>query len=774
MSPEELARLNNIPNELKELNQWCLWKKVIKENGRVDKIPYQPNGQKASVTDVRTYSSYNECFSVIDQYEGLGFIFTVDDPYVFIDLDDYNESEYAKVICKEIDSYLEYSPSGEGIHIICKAKLTEGRKNDVLSIEIYPHGRFATMTGNAWCVKPINDCQNKAEEWWARIGKPKRKVEYKDEDQIYSDEEIIERGLNALNGEKFKSLWEGRWKELYPEVVAKGHGPSGADQAFINLLWFYSRNDAQTYRLFLKSGLGKRKKVLKRPDYVMDMIENAHDQEFHIDIEGRAAAIEKLYSMNGHKVSVVQLVEPANALVAGSNPAADTIYNAKSSIPIPLGRVGQIADFIYRSAPHPVPEIALGGALGLMAGICGRAYNISGAGLNQYIIVLAETGMGKEQAQLGINKLINAVNVKSFPFGDKYICSDIASGTAILQYLSFKSPCVVSLLGEFGLRLEQMHTKNNMAEISLRRILLDLYGKSAHGHILRPTKFATHEKKLPDAIDSPAFSILGESVPSRVYDIINEDNIIGGLLPRFLFIEYKGHRPYLNKNHANVLPPEDLVDWLAKLISNVEKISNNKSVIEVRLDDAAEKLAEQFGKYITDEINKKKDEVTAGLLNRAYLKAIKLAAKIAIGYDMENPIVTYEILNWSLYLIHNDIARLTHKFVSGEIGGVSEESKQMIDIKRNIKEYYTDPWEEVEKYIPDFKDLYDKKIIPYMFFSNRTSRLASFKNDKKNGGPGTTVALKKAIEALVVDGYLIELPAKRGEKRTFMQKEAIM
>ena len=60
-----------------------------------------------------------------------------------------------------------------------------------------------------------------------------------------------------------------------------------------------------------------------------------------------------------------------------------------------------------------------------------------------------------------------------------------------------------------------------------------------------------------------------------------------------------------------------------------------------------------------------------------------------------------------------------------------------------------------------------------MYFSSRTAKLASFKNDRKNGGQGTTFALKKAIEVLIADGYLIELPAKRGEKRTFMQKESL-
>ena len=73
-----------------------------------------------------------------------------------------------------------------------------------------------------------------------------------------------------------------------------------------------------------------------------------------------------------------------------------SIPNAKEvanyTVTPPPGLMGDIARFIYDAAPRPVAEVALTGAIGLMAGICGRAFNISTTGLNLYCLMLAHTG----------------------------------------------------------------------------------------------------------------------------------------------------------------------------------------------------------------------------------------------------------------------------------------------------------------------------------------------------------------------------------------------
>ena len=282
--------------------------------------------------------------------------------------------------------------------------------------------------------------------------------------------------------------------------------------------------------------------------------------------------------------------------------------------------------------PHlrPVPEIALAGAMGLMAGICGRAYNISGTGLNQYILCLAMTGTGKEAISLGIDKIINEVS-KQVPVASEFIGpSEIQSGQALIKNLS-ENPSYVSMIGEFGLRLKALSSdRANSAEIALRRMLLDFYHKSGHSQVVRPTIYSDKAKNIA-AIASPAFSILGESTPEKFYEVLNEEMISEGLLPRFMIVEYKGKRPANNENAVNVFPNERLVSKVAELMAYAKTTMSNRQVVNVISTKEADEIFRQFDKFADNQINSTDKEVVRQLWNRAHLKVLKIAALLAVG-----------------------------------------------------------------------------------------------------------------------------------------------
>ncbi len=77
----------------------------------------------------------------------------------------------------------------------------------------------------------------------------------------------------------------------------------------------------------------------------------------------------------------------------------------QSGISFPPSLMGRIARFIYAQAPVPNGEVAIAGAVAFMAGIAGRAYKVDDLGLNQYIVVLGISGIGKDAALKGIRKL---------------------------------------------------------------------------------------------------------------------------------------------------------------------------------------------------------------------------------------------------------------------------------------------------------------------------------------------------------------------------------
>lgn len=138
-----------IPEELKALPRWVLWRYVFVKKKWV-KIPYQPSGKTASSTDETQWSSFDRVVSVAAEYDGIGFVFN-GDGLVGVDLDhavdDGVWSATADEILNLVGGYAEISPSGEGLHIITRAENIRGQKKD--NVEIYSTGRYFTFTGHA-------------------------------------------------------------------------------------------------------------------------------------------------------------------------------------------------------------------------------------------------------------------------------------------------------------------------------------------------------------------------------------------------------------------------------------------------------------------------------------------------------------------------------------------------------------------------------------------------------------------------------------------------
>lgn len=114
--------------------------------------------------DSTQWSSYDSCYgevvnlkyeSVHRGLDGIGFVFSEDDPYVGIDLDkcrDYETGEideWAMEIIKEINTYTEISPSGKGVHMICRGdRMETGHNERGEKPEMYTWKRYFTFTGS--------------------------------------------------------------------------------------------------------------------------------------------------------------------------------------------------------------------------------------------------------------------------------------------------------------------------------------------------------------------------------------------------------------------------------------------------------------------------------------------------------------------------------------------------------------------------------------------------------------------------------------------------
>jgi len=272
----------NIPDSLTERDQWVVWREE-KRDDDTTKVPYQPGGSHASSTDPSTWSTFDQVQDAYasGDFDGIGFVFDEEGPFVGVDLDGCVDGADltggAWNVVKQLDSYTEGSPSGTGLHIICRGFLPDlgNRSSDVSGLkefETYDQGRYFTFTGRHLDGTP-ETVENRAQEVYdlcqevfsAPDPEPNRTPT---EPNDLDDQELVEKAKQADDGGKFARLWNG-------DTSAHGDDHSRADLALVNKLAYWTGGDRDRIdQLFRQSGLC-REKWTGRPDYRKRTIDKA-------------------------------------------------------------------------------------------------------------------------------------------------------------------------------------------------------------------------------------------------------------------------------------------------------------------------------------------------------------------------------------------------------------------------------------------------------------------------------------------------------------------
>lgn len=272
-SREQLLAFKTVPLELRERSQWVVWR-LEQRDGKATKVPYRPDGAgRASSSDPATWSTFEAAEAAAEALaaDGIGFVFSIEDPYVGVDLDAGMPESDQGAIMAALSSYSERSVSGRGFHVIVRASLNGHPRNRKGPLEMYEAGRFFVMTGEHVVGTPttIEARQEKLEEVLAHFLPAPAPIERTERPTVpiaLDDQELLEKAIRAKNGAKFERLWNGD---------TTGHGShSEADLALCSLLSFWTGRDPDRIdRMFRSSGLYREK--WERQDYREGTIEQA-------------------------------------------------------------------------------------------------------------------------------------------------------------------------------------------------------------------------------------------------------------------------------------------------------------------------------------------------------------------------------------------------------------------------------------------------------------------------------------------------------------------
>ena len=218
------------PQCLRIRPQWLVWRNE-EVKGRRTKVPYDANtGRKASSTAPLTWATFEmavACYAKSTDYDGVGFVFTPDDPFCGIDLDDClgedrSLAPWARDVLARFPTYTEISPSGKGLKVYLR-----GRKPDFAGcsvkkidlnggpgeLELYDHGRYFTVTGELWpgSATDVVDCQTAldalCQRLWGQVPRPPTQAPAKEQcaaqlqapSQVHGDDRVARCLATMLN-----------------------------------------------------------------------------------------------------------------------------------------------------------------------------------------------------------------------------------------------------------------------------------------------------------------------------------------------------------------------------------------------------------------------------------------------------------------------------------------------------------------------------------------------------------------------------------------------
>ena len=123
-SEETFFATDDIPQDLRCLTRWCVWKREPRKGGdKQTKISYQVNGRRAKSNDPETWDTFAKCTAAMfvdPEIEGLRFMLgpvDLDNPdgdhFVGVDLDSAFDGEFMEAWTASIAERLGFATYGE-------------------------------------------------------------------------------------------------------------------------------------------------------------------------------------------------------------------------------------------------------------------------------------------------------------------------------------------------------------------------------------------------------------------------------------------------------------------------------------------------------------------------------------------------------------------------------------------------------------------------------------------------------------------------------------
>lgn len=593
--------MDSIPTQLTSLPQWLTWR-------------YEDDTKKPNCRwkDPESWVSYAE----IQGFEKIGFVFTDKDDLCGVDLDGcINAGGFYEPWSIEIlqkfrgVAYAEVSPSGTGVKLWTLAKKpswakcqhkfpTENRQQ----IECYDQGRWFAVTGQAI-------------EGYAEIGDGQEALDWLCDKYLKTEPKKV-----AVPTLRFSSS---RLIDRVREYVANAERPAegGRNNAAFRLaghLFAFVQPD------------GERLSESEVLEWVLNWNSTLPVPMDESEIESVVKSAARNGTPREDKEASV-LVDTLGVDLSGIiNQAWSTVAQEQADeendsdedfcgAMVPeSGLLRQVFDFYGDVAYQKSSVMGMAVAVSLCQTIFGRRIRShTDMRTNDYNLVLAPTGSGKEACETAITKILLSADVT----GSHQIPPDVQSGNGLIKAIS-TNPCGIWVCDEFGKILQAvLDKKGNHFIKAIGNHLLKLYGKSSGYY-----GGSAYANEVKNRIVQPHLVVLGLATGCTVFSAVGNEQVSDGLLSRIAFWPVQD-RPEPKEDMEIAEPSAELVqrvrEWIEFAPSgNLGSQFPNPEVVRMSSDANARWKAHE--KEIRARMHSE-SESRAAVWSRAGARSMKLA-----------------------------------------------------------------------------------------------------------------------------------------------------
>ncbi len=324
----------------------------------------------------------------------------------------------------------------------------------------------------------------------------------------------------------------------------------------------------------------------------------------------------------------------------------------------PPGIFGELCNEIYEMAPHPNEEVALMAGFALVAGITGRTYNVLGTGLNLYVALLADSGVGKANLKNSINTAL------------MQHCA-LEGGSAFKGATRFTGPKALFEMLQLGLsRVCVLEESGLMSESTagdqkgLTRVMLDIYSSSGKGEYAGGELYSKTEQNVA-VIPSPALTIAHVSTPlSYLRALKAKDATVSGDIARVWMMRSMRDKKPLNTNRRKKLG-DSTVFRVKELVRKSMPQQTQAGMTVINIGTSCINI-QQDSDFWTDLENKYKrdgDQLRRALTSRAFMKILKVSSLASIFNGREE--IGLQEYKWANEAIHGEIRVIEAALTSG-------------------------------------------------------------------------------------------------------------